>query len=264
MSSKRGKGSGPLSAAAGVIGVACLAWAAAGWLGLLGPGPRGPAHVPVRAAPEEAEAPVTPPAAAVAVASAAGGRELAPVGVASVALGADAAAGNPEVGASHYPLGVGRYWVYRYEDPQSGAVARVERAVVGVERRDERDLYHFADGTVVYVEAGKVYELGADGGVNVIPLDPGAAAPYVYRSQGMQIAKHIGAKDTVLVAGGQHYEDCMEVITEFRALDRDAGPAISYSSFYARGVGLVGRERWPRSESRTLSVELNEHGTRQL
>lgn len=236
MSSKRGKSSGPMGVAAGMVGVVCLVWATAGLLGLVGSDGRGPAPVTVRSAPEPAAAAAVPAVPAV-----------------------------PVERSSHYPLEVGRYWVYRYEDPRSGVVAEIERAIVRRERRGERDLYHFADGTVVYVEEGKVYELGADGGVNVIPLDPQrATAPYVYRSQGMQIAKHIGAVDTALVAGGRQYEDCVEVITEFRALEDGASPAISYSSFYARGVGLVGRERWPRRGGRNLSVELDEYGTRQL
>lgn len=268
MSIMRGKGSGPASAIAGIVGVVCLVWAAAGGLGLIGSVSPEPEYVPVRTALEAGETEADPAAVAeiasppppIAPAAAVGAPPVASPVPAAIAGAAAASEGRP----SHYPLEVGRYWVYRYEDPGSGAVAEVERSVVGRELRDERDLYHFADGTVVYVEEDKVYELGADGGVNVIPLDPGNAAPYVYRSQGMQIAKRIGAVDTVLVAGGHQYEDCMEVITEFRALEDGAKPAISYSSFYARGVGLVGRERWPRGSGANLSVELNEHGMRQL
>lgn len=267
MSSKRGRGSGLLSAVAGIAGVVCLMWAGAGMLGLVGASGRERGPVPVRSAPEAATtagggematAPEDrPPVIPVSEVDAADGGvapELADAGIAAGSLAR----------ASHYPLEVGRYWVYRYEDPKSGAVAQVERAIVARERRGERDLYHFADGTVVYAEKGRIYELGADGGVNVIPLDARVAGPYVYRSQGMQIAKHIGAADTVLMAGGRQYVDCVEVITEFRALDDGTTPAISYSSFYARGVGLVGRQRWPHGGSRNLSVELGEHGTRQL
>jgi len=265
MSSKRGKGSGPLGAVAGIVGVACLGWAAAGVLGLVGTGGREPASVPVRSAPEAAARMGEGVAATAADGRTATSRVVEMATRASGMAPMPVAAGAvPAERASHYPLEVGRYWVYRYEDPRSGTVAEVERAIVRREHRGGRDLFHFADGTVVYVEEGKVYELGADGGVNVIPLDPRVAAPYVYRSQGMQIAKQIGAVDTVLVAGGRQYEDCVEVITRFRALEDGASPAISYSSFYARGIGLVGRERWPRGSGRNLSVELDEHGTRQL
>ncbi|MFH1568600.1 MAG: hypothetical protein ABIL09_11440 [Gemmatimonadota bacterium] len=144
-------------------------------------------------------------------------------------------------------------------------MAQVERSIVKRERKDGRDLYMYDDGTLVYVEGGKVYEMGADGGVNVIPLDPGQGAlPFVYRSQGMQIAKRIGAADTAVVAGGRTYGGCLEVITEFRAASAGATKPVSYSSFYAPGVGLVGRGRWPRGSGAGLSVELGDHGTKQL
>ncbi|MFC1527051.1 hypothetical protein ACFL6X_09620 [Candidatus Latescibacterota bacterium] len=233
-------------AVAGLMGVACLGWAAAGMLGLLD-GERQPAP-PLQA--ERAPAPTHEEQPAVEMA------EAVPVLPPAAPL---------VERASHYPLEVGRYWVYRYEDPHSGDTAEVERAIVRHEKRDRHDLYFYDDGVVVYYEGGRIFELGADGGVNVIPLDPESGPePYVYRSQGMQIAKRIGAQDTVLVAGDRRYEGCMEVITEFRALDGDRRHPISYSSFYARGVGLVGRERWPRDSNRGLSVVLGDHGTKQL
>lgn len=164
----------------------------------------------------------------------------------------------------YYPLEVGRYWVYDYKDPEAGP-ARIERLVVRRELKGDRELYHFSDGGIAYFEDGRVFEISADGGVNVIPVTTQAdQPPYVYRSQGMQIIKRVGAVDTVMVAAGRRYERCLEVITEFRALEGGPDRSASYSSFYARGIGLVGREMRSKGGDHGLSVALGEHGHKQL
>ena len=165
---------------------------------------------------------------------------------------------------AYYPLEVGRYWVYRYEDNDRGAFAST-RHIVNREYRNGRELFFFADGTIAYADQGMAYEMGSDGGVNVIPIEPEATDPYIYRSQGMQIEKRIGAIDTVIEVDGHQYERCLEVITRFRGLDRSEQSAVSYSTFYARGVGLVGRQRWPQvGQPRAFSVTLEDYGTRRL
>jgi len=98
----------------------------------------------------------------------------------------------------------------------------------------------------------KVFEMSASGGVNIIPVNPtGAPPPVVYRSQGMHIEKSLGALDTALVIDGRRFDDCLEVVTRFRAIEADGahGTAqdgfVSYSSFYAPGIGMVGDRSGP-------------------
>ena len=169
--------------------------------------------------------------------------------------------------ADHYPLQVGRFWVYRYQEPGSDVVTEIERVIVRRESRDDgKELFIFDDDGVVYLEEGKVYEMGSSGGVNIIPVETaGGSPPVVYRSQGMQIEKWVGAADTSLVVAGQRFDDCLEVVTRFRALEDTGlkGP-VSYSSFYAPGIGMVGRQTWPRDEQGSLAVILTDHGTRKL
>jgi hypothetical protein len=178
-----------------------------------------------------------------------------------------APAAQPALGsmAHHYPLQVGRYWVYRYQEPGSDVVTEIERVIVRRENGAEgRDVYVFDDGSVVYFEKGRIFEMGSDGGVNIIPVDTaGSPPPVVYRSQGLQIEKWVGAVDTSLVVAGHRFEDCLEVVTRFRALEGRAS-TVSYSSFYAPGVGMVGRQTWPRDEAGTLAVTLAGHGRKQL
>lgn len=182
----------------------------------------------------------------------------------------------------HYPLHVGRFWVYRYQEPGSDVITVIERVIVRRESRaDGKELFIFDDGGVVYYENGKVFEMSSGGGVNIIPVDTaGTLPPILYRSQGMQIEKWFGAVDTSLVGAGHRFDDCLEVVTRFRALesgtqrgdnprrsepqDLDPQGYVSYSSFYAPGVGMVGRQSWPRDEQGTLAVTLADHGTRQL
>lgn len=164
-----------------------------------------------------------------------------------------------------YPLQVGRYWVYRHQEPGSDLVTQEERTIVRRQPRTEGvDLYFYDDGSVVYYENGRIFEMGSNGGVNIIPLEMrGQAEPVVYRSQGMQIEKWLGAADTTLVIGGRRFDGCLEVVTRFHALEGE-GTRVSYSSFYAPGIGMVGRQTWPRDERGSLAVTLADHGTRSL
>ena len=170
-----------------------------------------------------------------------------------------------EAPAAYYPLQVGRYWVYRSEDPARVVVTEVERRIVSRESRPGQELFFFADGAMAYVHAGKVFEVGSGGGVNVIPVEAsGMNRPYVYRSQGLHIEKQIGAVDTAVVLGGKRYEACIEVITRFRPLHQALAELRSYTSYYARGVGLVGREQWHRTAAGGPSTVLRDYGVNPL
>jgi hypothetical protein len=166
-----------------------------------------------------------------------------------------------EHGLPYYPLEVGRYWVYEHADPRRGAPVEIERRIERREERSGRELYFFSDGSLVYLQEGKVFEIGAQGGVNVIPLER-RTAPYVYQSQGLEIEKRVGAADTTVMAGGRSYPGCLEIVTRLRSPERRA--EMSYSSYYARGVGLVGQEPWPRREPAALTVALRDYGVQHL
>ncbi len=166
-------------------------------------------------------------------------------------------------GAVHYPMEVGRYWVYRYHERESDVVTQVERRIVRHQGRENAsDLFFFADGTIAYVEDGKIYEMGSNGGVNIIPVETEPTDPVRYRSQGLQIEKWVAGSDTAVVIDGHRFERCLEVVTRFRP-DESGGMTVSYSSFYAPGIGLVGRQQWPTDASGSLAVTLSEYGTRQ-
>jgi hypothetical protein len=183
---------------------------------------------------------------------------------------------GPEVAVSkataitpeHYPLDVGRYWVYRYRESDGEVVTEIERVIVQRQARPEgADLFFYDDGGVVYFENGRIFEMGTNGGLNIIPLDSQRdTLPVVYRSQGLQIEKWFGAVDTAVVVGDRRFEGCLEVITRFRAVEDEGStaPSVSYSSFYAPGIGMVGRQTWPRDERGSLGVTLADHGTREL
>ena len=163
--------------------------------------------------------------------------------------------------SSYYPLEVGRYWVYQNGNGRGG----VERFIERRERQGNQDLYFFADGTVVYLKEGKIFEMGPEGGVNVIPVDPSPErAPYLYVSEGMQIRKRLGALDTTVAVGGRRFDGCLEVITEFRNIDSGGGETLAYSSYFARGIGLVGRQPWPKGDQTGLSMSLTDHGVKHL
>ena len=165
------------------------------------------------------------------------------------------------VTASYYPLEVGRFWVYRDGDGGKGFERFIERR----ERQGDRDLYFFDDGMVAYLNEGKIFEMGPEGGVNVIPVDPSRGhAPYLYVSEGMQIEKRLGALDTTVSVGGRRFDGCLEVVTEFRYIDSAEGGTLAYSSYFARGIGLVGRQRWPKREGADLSMALTNHGVKHL
>ena len=146
----------------------------------------------------------------------------------------------------YYPLEVGRYWIYQRLDPLSGTTTELERRIVRRESRQGRDIYFFDDGTVAYREDEKVFEMGPEGGVNVVLIDGHQPASYAYRSQGLHIEKQIGSRDTVLETGSLRYKDCIQIVTHFR---KEEGAQVrSYASYYSPGIGLrIGREMWPPS-----------------
>ena len=148
----------------------------------------------------------------------------------------------PNGAGGFYPLEVGRYWIYRYEDASSGIITEVERRIERREIHPDGELFYFNDGTMAYSRDGKVYEVGPAGGVNVIPVAAGHD-PFVYRSQGLHIEKSIGAVDTSMVWQGRRYESCLSVVTRFRRVDQSADQTASFATYYARGVGLIGREQ---------------------
>ena len=169
-----------------------------------------------------------------------------------------------------YPLEVGRFWVYRFREGEGeGVKTEIVRTIERHQQRDGRDLYFFDDGTVAYEEKGRIFEMGADGGVNVVPVVPADAGrgetnmPYIYTSQGMIIEKQIGVTDTTVKVNGVEYRGCLEVITNFRSATVSAGreKSMSYSSFYAPEIGLVGRERLSAEGVERFSLELQTHGT---
>jgi hypothetical protein len=160
-----------------------------------------------------------------------------------------------------YPLEVGRYWVYVSEDAEHGTRTEVERRIVRRESRPDQELYYFSDGTVAFREDDKIFEMGPEGGVNVIPLN---ADPYVYRSQGLHTEKHVGNKDTVMILGQQRFAHCVQVITRFRPIDQPEQDLRAYASYSARGIGLVGREMWPPEPGGTPSQILRDYGPQKL
>ena len=187
----------------------------------------------------------------------------------AVALPASQVPGVPEIEqvatTAYYPLEVGRYWVYEYEDGQEGITAEVVRSIERRERQGEHDLFIFADGTIAYFQEGRIYEMGPEGGYNEIPVEPKPdQAPVYYRSKGMQIEKRLGALDTTVILGGRRFDACLEVITRFRSLDSGAHKTLAYSSYFARGIGLVGRQRWPKTEGGDLTLVLADHGVKGL
>jgi hypothetical protein len=165
--------------------------------------------------------------------------------------------------AGYYPLEVGRYWVYVRRDPASGTVTELERRIVRRESRPDQDLYFFSDGVMAFQQEGRIFEISPEGGVNVIPVGtPLQGTPYVYHSQQLRIEKEIGARDTLLVLDGQRFPGCVQVITRFRREDRQ--DTMAYASYYARGVGLVGQELWPRQTADEPTERLKDYGPRQL
>lgn len=225
------RGAGWLANAIGLAGVACMAIAAiglahsAGWLGKTG-----------------AEKSISPSGT---------------VGKGGQPAVADG--GPPALDRSYYPLEVGRYWVYVRRDPASGTSTEVERRIVRRESRPGQDLYYFSDGVMAYQQDGRIFEIGPEGGFNVIPVAVSAPErPYVYSSQNLHIEKVVGAPDTLVVLNGRSFPGCLQVITRFRREDRSE--SMAYASYYARGIGLVGRELWPPKAEGDPSETLKEYG----
>ena len=162
---------------------------------------------------------------------------------------------------TYYPLEVGRYWVYVGEDAERGTRTVVERRIVRRESRADQELFHFSDGTVAFREDDKIFEMGPEGGVNVIPT---GAEPYVYRSEGLHIEKQIGNPDTVMILGQQRYSHCVQVVTRFRPVDQPEQEMRAYASYYAHGIGLVGRELWPPSPGSAPTQTLRDYGPRKM
>ena len=237
------KSTGPLVHLLGLVGVLCVGIAIAGLWG---------AFAPAAKAPVARAAPRTPVVAAAASQAKSAGEDRAQVAETGVARGA---------GASPYPLEVGRYWVYISEDAERGTRTEVERRIVRRESRPDQDLFYFSDGTVVFHQDDKIFEMGPEGGVNVIPT---GADPYIYRSQGLHIEKQVGATDTVMIFGGQRYAHCVQVITRFHPIDEPDLDLRVYASYYARGIGLVARELWPRVSGVTPSHVLRDYGPQKL
>ena len=219
-SKRRGSGSSLAMRLVGLGGAACIAWAVLGLA--LSLSNREAAIVSDDVAEQERESGNSVEREESAVASV-GGRE-------------------PD---SYYPLHVGRYWIYRHVDHKTGSEMEIERRIVRRERRDDRELFFFDDGSVVYDQHGKIFEMGPEGGVNVVPIHgSGDDLPYIYRTQGLHIEKRIGATSTALVLGDREFADCLEVVTRFRRVEQDSSRSLAYSSYYSRGVGLVARAQW--------------------
>ncbi|HIG55851.1 MAG TPA: hypothetical protein EYG11_20975 [Candidatus Latescibacteria bacterium] len=162
---------------------------------------------------------------------------------------------------TYYPLEVGRYWVYVSEDAERGTRTEVERRIVRRESRADQELFYFSDGTVAFREDDKIFEMSPEGGVNVIPT---GAEPYVYRSEGLHIEKQIGNPDTVMILGQQRYSHCVQVVTRFRPVDQPEQEMRAYASYYARGIGLVGRELWPPEPGSAPTQTLRDYGPRKM
>ena len=162
---------------------------------------------------------------------------------------------------SYYPLHVGRYWIYKHVDHKTGSEMEIERRIVRRERRDDRELFFFDDGSMVYDQDGKIFEIGPEGGVNVVPIRGSSHdAPYIYRTEGLHIEKRIGATSTALVLGEREFADCLEVVTRFRRVEQDSSRSLAYSSYYSRGVGLVARAQWFNGTHSDPTMILQEFG----
>lgn len=169
---------------------------------------------------------------------------------------------GPEVSSlSYYPLQVGRFWVYKHVDEKTGSVIEIERNIVRRERRDDQELFFFDDGSMAYNKNGKIFEIGAEGGVNVVPIGVGNVdAPYVYRTQGLHIEKRIRATSAALVLGEREFVDCLEVVTRFRRVDQDTSRSMAYSSYFSRGIGLVARAQWSEGSHSEPTMILQDFG----
>ena len=155
----------------------------------------------------------------------------------------------------YYPLVVGNYWIYSVEDPAEARFREVRRQIVSHERRDQQDVYFFEDGSLAYRQDGKVYEIDPEGQVNVVFASQSSIGDsYSYRSKGFHIEKRVSAVDTIITAGDRKYEKCLQIITSFRK--SSASQNYSYASYFAPGIGLVGRQQLDNDLSETGTIEL--------
>ena len=239
----RKKNSGnPLVYGLGVIGVLFMGIAAAGLLGAFSPVQKAP-MVPE---PEDVASDTVAETSATAT----------PAAVPAISAQHDNISSE-----AYYPLEVGRYWIYASEDAERGTHSEVERRIVRRESRTDQELFYFSDGTVAFREDDKIYEMGPEGGVNVIPT---GEDPFVYRSEGLHIEKQVGNTDTVMILGQQRYLHCVQVITRFRPVDQPQQEMRAYASYYARGIGLVGREIWPPTPGGAPAQILRDYGPRRM
>mgnify|MGYP000066544736 CR=1 FL=1 len=164
----------------------------------------------------------------------------------------------------YYPLDVGKYWIYSVGNPIEDGRIEVERRIVRHERRDERDVYFFEDGSLAYRQGGKVYEINPEGQVDVVFAGMSVLGDsYVYKSQGFRIEKRVSAVDTLINAGHRNYNNCLQVITSFRR--SSTSKVYAYASYYAPGIGLVGRQQLPNELSDFGTVELlKDFGSRSM
>ena len=239
----RKKNSGnPLVYGLGVIGVLFMGIAAAGLLGAFSPVQK----VPLVAEQEDVASDTVAETAATAT----------PAAVTAISAQQDSIPS-----AAYYPLEVGRYWIYASEDAERGTRSEVERRIVRRESRTDQELFYFSDGTVAFREDDKIYEMGPEGGVNVIPT---GMDPFIYRSEGLHIEKQVSNTDTVMILGQQRYLHCVQVVTRFRPVDQPQQEMRAYASYYARGIGLVGREIWPPTSGGAPAQILRDYGPRRM
>jgi hypothetical protein len=251
-----------LAPLAGIAGVVCLAWAVSGFYrALVQPEPSVQMPVvqtrAVQTGVEQTEAAEIMAAQARPVQP-----ELVPSGQAVSPPEEDLGPGAEL--PVYYPMEVGRFWVYGYSDPHSGAAGTFSRQIERRQDKGDDELFFYGDGALVYRRGGKVFEMDGGGGVNVIPVKiKDEASPYVYRSEGLRIEKSFGAVDTTVVVEGRSYSGCIEILTHCRAAAGEKRN-LSYASYYAPGIGLVGRRAWPGREADEYWLALRDYGVRNL
>lgn len=156
----------------------------------------------------------------------------------------------------YYPLEVGRYWHYLMENGTQN-----RREIVGQATRNDTVIFSFTDGSIAYSDQGNVVEITPKGSMSIIPLgslERGNAI--VYYTQGLRVERMVGAIDTSVVIGQQSFDHCLEIITTYRPIKGQPQSALSYSSYYVRGVGLIGTgEMSPEAHAR-LGMVLADHG----
>jgi predicted Zn finger-like uncharacterized protein len=156
----------------------------------------------------------------------------------------------------YYPLEVGRYWHYSVEDGTQN-----RRQVVGQATRNDTVVFSFSDGSIAYSDQGNIVEITPQGSMSIIPLgslERGNAI--VYHTQGLRVERTVGAIDTSVVIDHQSFDNCLEIITTYRPIKGYPESTLSYSSYYVRGVGLIGTGKMPRKARSRLGMVLADHG----